>query len=71
MSKSDKYRQKVADSERRAVQALDTALKRHHLNLAEGWRMMAERASAQESKPASPSKGSLKKSRLRRELLPG
>ncbi len=50
MAKSDVYRQKAADSKRQAAQARDAAVKRHHLNLAEAWRMMADRVSAQEGK---------------------
>ena len=48
VSKSDIYRRKAANSELQAAQARDAAVKRHHLNLAEAWKMMAERALAKE-----------------------
>jgi hypothetical protein len=55
MVKSDIYRQKAADSERQAAQAHDAAVKRHHLKLAEAWKMMADRILARESKSESSS----------------
>jgi len=63
MVKSDIYRQKAADSERQAALAHDAAVKRHHLNLAEAWKMMAARILAREPKSESSRMSKKKRSR--------